>query len=159
MLKHQTKASFNMQHRPFGSNDWNMRWSRDEECSTDSYYIFTEFPMKNYIVTGRAWFKYMSRYRYFKCFGAINLKVYRATVFLVGDDETQDKLQFNQNLFVPWRRSRTVLLPRSPDLCHTLPVPRTTSCPWQRVHPPSPVTLKTQKTTFSKRLVTFDSDK
>lgn len=59
------------------------------------------------------------------------------------------------NLFVPWRRSRTALLPRSPVPCRTLPVPRTTSCPRQTVRPPSPVTLRTQKTTFSNHLMIF----
>lgn len=59
------------------------------------------------------------------------------------------------NLAVPWRRSRTALLPRSPNPCRTLPVPRTTSCPRQTVRQPSPVTLRTQKTTFSTHLMTF----
>lgn len=47
---------------------------------------------------------------------------------------------------VPWRRSRTVPLPRSPDPCHILPAPRTTSCPRQTVRPPSPVICITAKT-------------
>lgn len=43
---------------------------------------------------------------------------------------------------LPWRRSRTALLPRSPAPCRILPAPRTTSCPQQRVRPPSPATCR-----------------
>ena len=47
---------------------------------------------------------------------------------------------------LPWRRSRTVLLPRSPDPCHILPAPRTTSCPQRTALLPSPVTCRTHRT-------------
>lgn len=54
---------------------------------------------------------------------------------------------------IPWRRSRTVPLPRSPDPCHILPVPRTISCPRQTVRPPSPVICITKHKTGAQYLL------
>lgn len=55
--------------------------------------------------------------------------------------------------FLPWRRSRTVLLPRSPDPCRILPAPRTTSCPQRTVLLPSPVTCRTHRTQHTDSLL------